>query len=171
VWHVTQGEFDGVNLAGVTFCWFAAFPGPLHQGNGTAQVLLDSGATDAQRNAILELSKGQRGGPFSIFMAVTGKMLEPLCAPFKVSVDGLHSRATAAPYLELEMAPIENPVTGAREELRLQKPTGFTSTWADLGRSIKFTINAPEVKYEHSGKYAEFSEFAYVEPGYAVGAP
>ena len=73
VWHVTQGEFDGVNLAGVTFCWFAAFPGPLHEGNGTAQVLIDSAASGAQRNAILELSKGQRGGPVAVLLAVTGQ--------------------------------------------------------------------------------------------------
>lgn len=170
VWHVTQGEFDGVDLAGVNFCWFAAFPGPLHEGNGTSQVVIDSHASEQQRQAILELIKGERGGPFTIFNAVTAKMLDPLYAPFELKVDGLHSGVTAAPYLHLDISPIENPVTGAREQLRLQKPTGFTSTWADLGRSAKFTINAPELKYDHTGKYAEFSEFAYVEPAYASHA-
>jgi hypothetical protein len=167
VWNVTQGTYDGVSLAGLTFCWFASFPGPLHEGNGTAQVLIEAEATPAQRDAVLELAKGKRGGPFEIFAAVTGRQLDPIFAPFQVALDGLRSRINAAPYLEMEISPIENPVTGAHEKLRLQKPTGFTSTWADLGKSLKFHIAAPEIKYDHSGKYAEFSEFAYVEPAYA----
>lgn len=167
VWNVSQGTYDGVPLDGLTFCWFASFPGPLHEGNGTAQVLIDAGATKAQRDAILELAKGKRGGPFEIFAAVTGRQLDPIFAPFDLALDGLRSRINAAPHLQMEISPIENPVTGAHEQLRLQKPTGFTSTWADLGKSVKFHIAAPELKYDHSGKYAEFSEFAYVEPAYA----
>lgn len=167
VWNVVQGDYDGAPLAGLTFCWVASFPGPLHEGNGTAQILIDAGASKEQRAAVLELARGKRGGPFEIFAAVTAKLLDPIDVPFKVTVDGLRTRIDAAPYLDLEISPIENPVTGKREDLRLQKPTGFTSTWADLGKSVRFQIAAPELKYDHSGKYAEFSEFAYVEPAFA----
>ncbi len=169
VWRVTAGNFDGVDLGGLTFCWVGKFPGPLHEGNGTAQLIIEERASAAQRQALLELASGKRGGPFAIFAAVTATFLEPLYARYEVVVNGLDSRAIAAPYLEMQLAPIANPVTGEREYLQLQKPTGFTSTWADLGRSLKFAINAPGLQYDHSGQYGEYSEFAYVEPAYAPG--
>jgi hypothetical protein len=169
VWHITQGKCDGVDLKGLTFCWVAAFPGPLHEGNGTSQLIIDAKASDAQRKSLNEMMSGKRGGPFEIFNAVTAKYLDPVFAPFEFRQNGLNSSVKAAPYLDLEISPIHNPVTGAAEELKLQKPTGFTSTWADLGKSVTFRISAPDLKYDHSGKYAEFSEFAYVEPAYATG--
>ena len=167
VWNITQGECDGVSLSGLTFCWVAHSPGPLHEGNVTSQLIVEQRAAEAQRKALLDLTSGKRGGPFAIFASVTAKFLDPVYAPFDVTIDGLRSGAVAAPYLHLKMAPIENPVTGQHEQLRLQKPTGFTSTWADLGKSSKFSINAPSLKYDHTGKYAEYSEFGYVEPAYA----
>ncbi len=168
VWHVKQGQFDGTDLAGLSFCWLGKSPGPLHEGNVTAQLIVAENATPAQRRALAELASGKRGGPFAIFASVTSKFLDPVYAPFELQLDGLHSRVHAGSYLQMELSPIENPVTGAREQLQLQKPTGFTSTWADLGMTRKFSITLPEVSFDHSGKYAEYSEFGYVEPAYAA---
>lgn len=168
VWHIRQGEYDGVDLSGLTFCWMGKFPGPLHEGNGTSGLIITDKATPEQRRAINELASGKRGGPFAVFASVTAKFLDPVYAPFEVKVDGLHSRVRAGSYMDMELSPIENPVTGAREQLQLQKPTGFTSTWADLGMTRKFFIALPEVSYDHTGKYAEYSEFAYVEAAYAA---
>jgi len=169
VWHVVEGEYHGVKLDGVNFCWFAAFPGPLHEGNGTSQVIVDARATAQQREAILKVSEGKEGGPFAVFAAVTAKFLEPAFVPFEIKIDGLNSQARAGDLLDLQISPIVNPVTGEREQLQLRKPTGFTSTWADLGKSAKFSVNAPGLKYEHTGLYAEYSEFAYTQ-GVTPGA-
>lgn len=163
VWHVVEGNYHGVKLDGVTFCWVAASPGPLHEGNVTAQVIVDSRATPQQRDAILKVSEGKEGGPFAIFASVTSKFLDPMFALFEVKIDGLHSYAKAGDVLDMQISPIENPVTGSREELQLRKPTGFTSTWADLGKSAKFSVHAPGLAYDHSGQYAEYSEFAYTQ--------
>lgn len=161
IWHVTQGEFEGVRLDGLTFCWVARSPGPLHLGNVASQVIIDQRATAEQRRALTTLFTGKEGGPFAIFASVTSVFYEPLYAPFDVAIQGLNSSAKAADLLHLQLAPISNPVTGAAEELHLRKPTGFTSTWADLGKSEKFTIKTPTLTYEHSGQYGEYSEFDY----------
>ena len=163
VWHVVEGTYDKVKLDGVTFCWLAHSPGPLHKGNVTAQLIVDERATKEQRDVILKVSEGKEGGPFAIFASVTSKFLEPIFAPFDVKIDGLRSSAKAGKVFDLKISPIENPVTGASEQLQLRKPTGFTSTWADLGKSAKLSVNAPGLKYDHSGQYAEYSEFAYTQ--------
>ncbi len=163
VWNVVEGYYGDVRLDGVNFCWLAHSPGPLHEGNVTAQVIVDARATSAQRDAILKLGEGKEGGPFAIFAAVTGKFLDPIFAPFQIKIDGLQSSVTAGDALHMQISPIENPVTGAREQLQLRKPTGFTSTWADLGMSKKFAVRTPGLQYDHTGQYAEYSEFAYTQ--------
>ncbi len=161
VWHVTEGRFHGTPLNGLTFCWVAKSPGPLHLGNVTAQPIIDERATPAQREALAQLFTGKLGGPFAIFAAVTSNFLPTIYAPFQVEIQGLHSSVKVADYIDLQLSPILNPVTGAKEELQLRKPTGFTSTWADLGKSLKFSVKTPSLSYAHDGLYAEYSEFDY----------
>ncbi len=162
-WNVVEGTRDGVKIDGLTFAWLAAAPGALHEGNVTAQVLIDERASAQQREAILKISEGKEGGPFAIFAAITSKFLDPIFTRFEVKIDGLKSEVKAGAVMDLVISPIVNPVTGAHEQLKLQKPTGFTSTWADLGMSKKFHVAAPGLKYDHSGLYAEYSEFAYTQ--------
>lgn len=162
VWNVVEGYYGDVKLDGVNFCWLAHSPGPLHEGNVTAQVIIDKAATAPQLDAVLKLSEGKEGGPFAIFAAITAKFLDPVIVPFQVKVDGLHI-VSAAGAFDMQISPIENPVTGAREQLQLRKPTGFTSTWADLGMTRKFAVNTAGLHYDHTGKYAEYSEFAYTQ--------
>ena len=161
-WHVTEGSFDGVDLRGLTFGWYGHSPGPLHLGNVTGGFIYDGRATPTQREALLKLTSGAEGGPWQILAAVTATLLEPLYERYDITIDGLNSNARAGNLLTLRLAKIQNPVTGADEALRLLKPTGFTSKWADLGRSQSFQVNRPDITFDHSGQYAEFAEFDYV---------
>jgi hypothetical protein len=160
---VVEGSYEKVKLDGVTFCWLAHSPGPLHEGNVTAQLIVDARATKEQRDSILKVSEGKEGGPFAIFASITSKFLDPVFAPFDIKIDGLRSYAKAGKTLDLRLSPIENPVTGSKEQLQLRKPTGFTSTWADLGKTTKLVVESPGMSYDHSGQYAEYSEFAYTQ--------
>ncbi len=161
VWHVRAGTYDGVDLTGLTFGWLGHSPGPLHEGNVTAVVVADERATPPQRAALEALTSGQNGGPWTIFASVTAKRLPTQFARFDVKIDGLKSRAVAGKLLHEELAPITNPVTGAAEELQLRKPTGFTSKWADLGKTATLKVDVGEIRFDHSGKYGEYAEFEY----------
>jgi hypothetical protein len=91
---------------------------------------------------------------------VTAKWLDPLYAPFDVTIADMNSRARVGSYMEMALGPILNPVTHQPEEIYLDKPTGFTSTRATIGRSLVFRVNAG-LHYQHDGQYAEFSHFEY----------
>ncbi|PWU02810.1 MAG: hypothetical protein C5B51_20280 [Terriglobia bacterium] len=164
LWHIEQGGFGDVPLDGLNLVWFAHSPGPLHEAKATSQRIIDENATPPQREALLEITGGKYGSPWSIFAAVTAKWLDPLFAPFDVTVAGLHSRARVGDYMELAMGPILNPVTQEIEQIYLDKPTGFTSTRATICRSLSFRINAG-LSYQHDGQYAEFSHFQYSGEG------
>ena len=106
---------------------------------------------------------GQLGGPFAIFAAVTETELDPIFAPFEVTVDGLSSKVSAPGALEMSLTTIKNPVTGETEELTLLKPTGFTSKEVQLGASEVYQRTGG-FTHDHSGKYGEFSAFEYNWP-------
>jgi len=154
LWHIEEGVFNRLALSGLNVAWFAHSSGPLHECKATSQRILDEKATPEQRDALLKVT------------AVTAKWLDPLFAPFDVKSAELNSSARAGKYMEMALAPILNPVTQEVEQLYLDKPTGFTSTRAAIGRSLSFRVNAG-LQYEHSGKYAEFSHFSYSGQGEA----
>jgi len=106
---------------------------------------------------------GQIGGPFAIFATVTETELDPIFAPFDVTIDGLSSTVSAPGALEVSLTTIKNPVTGVPEELTLVKPTGFTAKESQLGASEVYRSTGG-LKHDHSGKYGEFSAFEYSWP-------
>ena len=163
VWHIQEGSFEGVSLDGLTVCWSGQSPGPMHLGHVTAQKVIDSQASSEQREALAKIMSGQIGGPFAIFTAVTETELDPIFAPFKVTVDGLSSKVSAPGALEMSLTTIKNPVTGVPEELTLLKPTGFTSKEVQLGASEVYRSTGG-INHDHSGKYGEFSAFEYNWP-------
>jgi hypothetical protein len=161
MWHVDRGRFGKTRLDDLSFGICGHAPGPLHQGNVTWQPVIEKRADESQREAILALLSGKEGGPWRIFAAVASKICDPVFARINMKIDGLKSRVRVGDMLEVALEQIRNPVTNHPEELKLVKPTGFTSKWADLGRTKTMKVALPELTYDHSGQYAEFSEFSY----------
>ncbi|MBI1886583.1 MAG: DUF1326 domain-containing protein [Chloroflexi bacterium] len=160
-WHIREGTFNGVDLSGLSFSSYGKFPGPIHEGNGIMQSIIDERASPAQREALRALLRGEAGGPFEIFAAVSAEMHDPVVAPYEARFDKINSYVKAGDYLEVGVAPVKNPVTGDLEETTLLKPTGFTSTRSELGMSTVARVKLPAFQYDHSGKYAEYAEFEY----------
>ena len=138
---------------------FARFPGPAHEGNGTAVVLVDH-KVPAERRAALE-SMIQSMPPFSIFCSLLSTFFGFRYVPFDLHLDGIHSRLTIPNILELQLTPMKNPVTGADELATLYKPTGLTSKTHELCATATYRLTAEGLTFDHSGKYGEFSPFEY----------
>ena len=160
LWHIEDGSCGTVSLSGLSWAWCGKSPAAMHLGNVTGQVVIDEKADPSQRAALETIGEGKSGGPWTIFSAVTSTRLPVQVAPFELHLDGLNSKARAGSLLEMELGPILNPVTGDPEELYLDKPTGFTSKRLTLGASRVFRVQA-DLKFDHSGKYGEFSTFEY----------
>jgi hypothetical protein len=160
VWQIDKGNLGEVPLAGLAWAWAGHAPGPLHEGNVTWLVLADEKATAEQRRALAKIAEGKSGGPWVIFMAVAGQRLDTKYMPFEVRLDGLNSTVRVGDALTMELGPIRNPVSGEPEEIYLDKPTGFTSKRLTLGASRVMRLDS-DLKYDHSGKYGEFSHYEY----------
>jgi hypothetical protein len=116
--QVTEGHFGSVNLDGVGFFATVDFPGPLHEGNGTLQPIIDARATPEQRDALLQIMSGkhsEEGTLFHIVSLIVAKMLDPVFARIELRFDYAKRRAKLSipGVLDCEIEPIKNPLTGA----------------------------------------------------------
>lgn len=68
-WLIEEGRFGDTRLDGVTFAHIIWWPGPMHEGDGHAQLILDEAASAEQCTALTELYSGDHGGPFFEFFA------------------------------------------------------------------------------------------------------
>lgn len=159
VWHVETGGYAGVTLDGCTFAMCNTFPGAIHLGNGNGVVIVDDSVKPEQRAAIESMI--QEAAPFSVFIDLTANFLGFRYQPFELSLNGIRSRASIPGTLELELAPIKNPVTGEDELAVLNKPTGFTSKIQELCSADTHRFETEGMSFHHDGRYGEFSLFEY----------
>ena len=79
---VETGHFGDVRLDGVIWAQLIAWPGPIHEGGGEVQPILDDRASRAQVDAVFRILKGEETEPgatiFNIFAATIDKVHKPI---------------------------------------------------------------------------------------------
>ena len=162
-WQIQKGYFGSTQLDGVKYIRIFWWPGPIHEGNGTRQLIIDEQTTQEQRDALIALESGTQGGtPFEIFAAVAPNTLETLIAPITFESD--RKNGTARLYVseigELRAEPIRNPVTGEEHRARIVLPNGFEYNEAEAVNSVSLhvTSKAP-LSFEHKDTYGQLNAF------------
>ncbi len=150
--RIERGHFGDTTLDGLSFFAVVDFPGPLHEGNGTLQAIIDERATAAQRDALFRILSGKHaaeGTLFHIFSLIVTKMLDPIFAPiaFAFDMDGRTALVSIPGVLETQSKPIRNPVTGAEHRIEVVMPNGFEHHRAEIASAriestggIKFNV-------------------------------
>lgn len=154
--HYGDTRLDDLKL-GVVFHW----PGPIHQGQGQCQPILDVNATAAQREALLKIMSGQDTDPFATMFAVFASTLREVYEPivttigFDVDVDARRGRIRAEGVFELDGEPIRNPVTGLEHRARIELPHGFEYEIAEVGSAS--SRSQGHLALELNKSYAQFA--------------
>jgi hypothetical protein len=162
-WHVDRGSFGDASLDGLNFTVVVDWPGPIHEGGGTALILIDERADAAQRDAVEQLVSGAHGGPWGVLGWTWPTVHGPHAAPYELSRDGVSWGMKAGDYVTVESEPIRNPVTGAEVHPGVVLPEGIVVKKGELGSSKTFRVDNG-VSYEHSGKYTAIGPFEYSGP-------
>lgn len=128
--RITDGFFEATRLDGLSFFAVVSFPGPLHEGNGQLQPIIDERASPEQREALFKIMSGQHsaeGTLFHICSLIVTTMHEPIFAPITLQFDmaGRTARLVVPGVLESDVEPIKNPVTGAPHRIQIVMPEGF----------------------------------------------
>lgn len=170
--HIEEGHFGDVPLDGL--CWAATYhwPGPLHEGNGTLQPVIDERADERQREALLTILSGgeqDEGTFFQILSMIVSRLLEPQFAAFEFECDAEARRArmVAPGIFETVTEPIANPVTGAPHRALVQLPEGFEYRLAEIGSAATLR-GTGEIRFDHRDCHSSLARVEFVPTGLAA---
>jgi hypothetical protein len=163
VWSIREGHFGDVSLDGVRWGGLISWPGAIHEGNGTIQIVIDESASEEQREALLELASGQHGGTFfEIFAAVCPNVKDPITAAIEFETDreSRTGRIRLGSIAETRVEPIRNPVDGSEHRARIDLPDGFEYKLAEVGNTVTGTSTLEEpLKLDLENTYAQLNAF------------
>jgi hypothetical protein len=161
-WQIREGHFGDTRLDGARIAWIVWWPGPIHEGNGTKQIIIDEQTTPEQREALITLWSTMGGGFFEIFAAVCPNRLEPIFAPIFIEMDRDRRTATVRipDLLESHTEPIRNPVTGEEHRALIVLPNGFEYKEAEMANAVSFSVSAGDkLAFHHENTYAQLNAF------------
>lgn len=95
-YHIRAGQYDDVQLDGLTVVRVTIFPGPglMASGNQKMALYIDARATEAQYNALEQIFTGKAGGPLARLQVLVTEFLGTRRAPITYTIAGaVHSVA------------------------------------------------------------------------------
>ena len=165
---IDEGHFGDVKLDGL--CWAATYhwPGPLHEGNGSIQAIIDERADEDQRNALLTILSGKEqvdGTFFQILSMIVTTVHTPQFLPFDFDFDleARTARMAAPGVFETNASPIRNPVTGDPHRIRVDIPDGFEYEVAEIASAN--TAGTGDIKFDITDRHSSLAHVTFTESG------
>jgi hypothetical protein len=150
-YHFDKGRIGDVDVTGRTFALVSHIPGNILDGNIRAAVYLDTGASDAQEEALLNVYTGKLGGPLADFAKLVGEVVTVERTPIRFDVNEGRGTLTIGDVSHADLEPYKGPdgstttltntifstVPGA--PVFVGKATRYTSKQAALGHDLELT--------------------------------
>lgn len=161
-WRIDEGHFGDTELDGLNSVNIYSWPGAVHEGNGTMQVIVDERASPAQREALVSILQGEHAEEgatmLSIYRAMCTTVLEPLFKSIELTIDveGRTAELSISNHVEAELEPLRNPVTGAAHRARIDLPNGLEFRQAEVA-SGKSTVQGG-IPMEFTDSHAHLAE-------------
>jgi hypothetical protein len=166
VFHVADGNLDDIDLSGVNLALINHFPSNLSSGGWKFGVLVDESASDEQANAIEKIIKGDEGGPFAQFAALTDDWAGMERASISFS-DG-DSPTASIRGVDFGFDPLPGPEGSDTQTTVRNAAFGFAPEFK-VGKSSGHFEN---FGIEFDGNYGETADYEFaseMEEGAAVG--
>ena len=160
---INEGYFGNVNLDGIIAAGIYSWPGPVHEGNGRMQLIIDEKSDEQQRNALTRIMQGEETEPmatvWAVYSAMSPNKLETLFRSISLAIDveNRTGHISIPGVFETEGEPIRNAVTGDIHRARIDLPHGFEYEIAEMGSAS--TKATGEIKLNLENSYGQFTEF------------
>lgn len=139
VFRVGNGHFGDVELAGVVAVVLYAWPGPIFEGKGELQIIIDEKASPEQRAAIEAICMGKETleavTHWWVFSTMSDTHHETLVKPieFRVNREARTAAVRIPGILDAHGSPIRNPHDGAAHRVQIRCPDGIEFEVAEIG--------------------------------------
>ncbi len=161
-YQIHEGHFGDIKLDGLRVAMVVWWPGPVHEGNGKMQVIVDEQASDEQREAIVKIIHGEETDPMATMWSVYSTMcptkLETLSKPIALEIDVEEriGKISVPDVFVTRGEPIRNPITGEIHRARIDLPHGFEYEIAEMGSAS--TEATGEIKLSLKDSFAQFNK-------------
>ena len=147
-----SGHYGKTDLGGTKSAFVVRWPGPIHEGGGTMQIIIDEKASAEQRDALYRIMSGEDTEEMAtmwwVFSAMSPNKLETLYKPIEIEMDmeSRKGRANIPGVFETEAGPIINPVSGTEHRARINLPHGFEFRVAEMAKGSTTTSGEIELR-------------------------
>jgi len=160
VFHVKDGEVEGVDVSGLTVAAVTETPKVMTDGNWRIGVFIDAAASDEQAEKLGGVFSGALGGPMEALGPLIGENLGVQRAPIEVREDGLTHSVKIGDAVDFEIEDVVPFGVESGEPAQIAgifHPAGHELTIAHATRS---QIDAFGISYEGKSAFSR-SEFAW----------
>ncbi len=159
--RIDKGHFNDTKLDGLYVALVYSFPGPIYEGKGQIQAIIDESADEAQRAALATVLYGgetdEAATHWWVYHAMSDTVHEPLFKPieFEVDLEARTARVNIPGVLESTGRPIASPVSGDEHRVRIDIPNGIEFEQAEIGNASTKATGAIELDLTDS--YGQWS--------------
>jgi len=161
VLHIDKGHFGDVRLEGLRVALLYAWPGPVFEGNGEMQAIIDERADERQRAALVKVLHGEETEEAAthwwVYHAMSSTVHETLFKPieYEVDIDARTARVSIPGVMESSGRPIESRATGDPHRVRIDIPGGIEFELAEIGSAS--TKAGGAIKLDLNDSYGQFN--------------
>ena len=136
-YHFDKGAVDGVDVSGHTLALLAHVPGNILKGNWKVAVYIDDKASEAQKQAIVDVWTGKKGGPVADLAGLVGEVVAVEQAPISFKLHEGKGSVQIGDVVDMEMEPFRGP-TGAVTTLNESVFSTIPGAPAWVGKASKY---------------------------------
>jgi hypothetical protein len=159
--RIDKGHFGDIKLDGLKMALIYAWPGPIFEGNGEIQAIIDERADEQQRKVLSTVLYGgetkDEATHWWVYHAMSSTVHDPLFKPieFEVDIDARTAKVRIPGVLEAVGHPIKSPATGQPHRVRIEIPNGIEFERAEIGSASTKATGAIPLDLKDS--YGQFN--------------
>jgi hypothetical protein len=165
VFRIDKGHFGDLKLDGLKAGALYAWPGPVFEGKGEMQAIIDEQADEAQRAALYSIICGENTNEAAthwwVYHAMCDQVHETLFKPieFHIDIEARKAHVVIPDIVQSIGSPIRSPATGDEHRVRLDMPNGIEFRLAEIGNGSTEANGAISQNLENS--YGQWTKLGH----------
>jgi hypothetical protein len=160
-WHVDKGTVDGVDVSGHSIVALCHIPGNILKGNWNVRLYVDDKATAPQKDALVAVWTGKKGGPVADLAKLVGKVDAIEQVPIEFLVEGVKGTLKVGRAIDALLEPYKG-ATGKETTLHDTIFTTIPGSPAYVGKAAHYKANAPGFNVDLRNHNAVSGRFRFV---------